>query len=47
MAHSLGFYGIGVSFQVVSGLSFSLRVLPDDLYVAQQGPAQLVHVAAA
>ena len=35
MACSLGFYGDGVSFQVVSGQSFLLRVLLDGAHIAQ------------
>ena len=35
MAHSLGFYGDGVSFQVVSGQSFRLRVLPGGMRIGQ------------
>ena len=35
MAHSLGFYGDGISFQVVFGPSFWLRVLPGGAHVAQ------------
>ena len=35
VAHSLGFYGDGIGFQVVFGQSFWLRVLPGGAHVAQ------------
>ena len=35
MARSLGFYGDGVSFWVVFGQSFRLRVLPGGAGIAQ------------
>ena len=35
MAHSLGFYGGGIGFLVVSGQSFWLRVLPGGAHIAQ------------
>ena len=35
MAHSLGFYGYGISFQVVSGQSLWLRVLPGGAHLVQ------------
>ena len=34
-AHSLGFYGDGISFQVVSGQSFCLKVLPGGTHIVQ------------
>ena len=37
MAHSFGFYGDGISFQVVFGQSLSLRGLPSDAGIAQPG----------
>ena len=37
MAHSLGFYGDGISFWVVSGQSFRLRVLAAEAHMAQPG----------
>ena len=36
MARSLGFYGDAVSFQVVSGQSFRLSVLPCGTHISQQ-----------
>ena len=35
MAHSLGFYGHGISFQLVFGRSLLLRVLPGGTRIAQ------------
>ena len=35
MAPSLGFYGDGISFPLVSGQSRRLRVLPGGVYIAQ------------
>ena len=35
MAHSLGFYGDGISFWVVFGQSFSFRVFPGGARIAQ------------
>ena len=35
MAHNLGFYGDGISFQVVFGQSFCLRVLPGGARLVQ------------
>ena len=35
MAHSLGFYGDGISFWVVFGQSFSFRVFPGGAGIAQ------------
>ena len=35
MAHSLGFYGDGISFWVVFGRSFYFRVLPGGAQIAQ------------
>ena len=35
MAHSLRFYGDGVSSRVVSGQSLGLRVLPGGEHIAQ------------
>ena len=35
MAHSLGFFGDVTSFQVFSGQSFGLRVLPGGAGIAQ------------
>ena len=36
-AHGLGFYGDGISFQVVFGQYLSLRGLPSDAGIAQPG----------
>ena len=35
MAHRLGFYGDGISFQLVFGQSLLLRVLPGGTHIAQ------------